>query len=70
MRPKIHVIEHVAMEFKYKNPRYYTNYLGEDAVRRVKQLASSAPVRFMSHHVIIPLRPSDVCCASVKQMRA
>ena len=52
MRPKIHLLEHVAVEFWGKNPKYYMNYLGEDAVRRVKALASASPARFMAHHVL------------------
>ena len=52
MRPKIHMMDHVAHEFKGKNPRYFTNYLGEDAVRRVKRVAARSPARHMSHHVM------------------
>ena len=52
MRPKVHVLEHIVMEFRGKNPRYFTNYLGEDAVRRTKALAAKAPARFLSHHVL------------------
>ena len=52
MRPKIHVMDHVAYEFRNKNPRYYTNYLGEDAVQRIKKLASRSPARHMGHHVM------------------
>ena len=52
MRPKVHVLEHIAVEFKYKNPRYFSNYLGEDMVRRMKALASNSPARDMSHHVM------------------
>ena len=52
MRPKVHMLEHVVMEFRGKNPKYFTNYLGEDAVRRTKALAAKAPARFLSHHVL------------------
>ena len=52
MRPKIHLLEHIAKEFRGRNPRYFMNYLGEDAVRRIKALASNSPARFMSHHVL------------------
>ena len=51
MRPKLHVFEHFSAEFRYKNPKYFMNYLGEDAVRRVKALATMSPARQMSHHV-------------------
>ena len=52
LRPKLHMMEHMCTEFKGRNPKYFMNYLGEDAVRRVKALASASPARFMSHHVL------------------
>ena len=52
LRPKLHILEHIAVEFKGLNPRYFANYLVEDAVRRFQTLASASPARYMSHHVM------------------
>ena len=38
VRPKQHQLEHLALDFVRTNPRYDCNYLGEDMIRRTKQL--------------------------------
>lgn len=52
-RPKLHLLEHAVLDWKPKNPRFFSNYLGEDAIRRIKSLASKAPVRNMSSNVLL-----------------
>ena len=52
-RPKLHLLEHCVLDFKPKNPRYFCNYLGEDAIRRIKALASKSPVRNMAQNVLL-----------------
>ncbi|CAE7248892.1 unnamed protein product [Symbiodinium sp. CCMP2592] len=52
-RPKLHLLEHAVLDFRPRNPRYFSNYLGEDAIRRIKALACKAPVRNMSHNVLL-----------------
>eukprot|EP00439_Symbiodinium_sp_Y106_P030783 s6660_g3.t1 len=53
VRPKQHMLEHEVIDFiaEYRlNPRYSANYMGEDAVRRVKQLAVAQ--HMLEHEVI------------------
>ncbi|CAE7330515.1 unnamed protein product, partial [Symbiodinium sp. CCMP2592] len=54
-RPKQHMLEHAVLDFVMvlrQNPRFSANYLGEDAVRRVKQLAIASHPNFVSRHVL------------------
>ncbi|CAE7308593.1 unnamed protein product, partial [Symbiodinium microadriaticum] len=55
VRPKQHMLEHEVIDFmcEYRlNPRYSANYMGEDAVRRVKQLAVASHPNHVSRHVL------------------
>ena len=54
-RPKQHMLEHAILDFVLvlrQNPRYSANYVGEDGVRRVKQLAIASHPNFVSRHVL------------------
>ena len=56
VRPKQHMLEHEVIDFMCEhrlNPRYSANYMGEDAVRRVKQLAVASHPNFVSRHVLL-----------------
>ncbi|CAE7299286.1 unnamed protein product [Symbiodinium sp. CCMP2592] len=56
VRPKQHMLEHEVIDFigEYRcNPRYSANYMGEDAVRRVKQLAVASHPNHVSRHVLL-----------------
>ena len=50
-RPKLHLLEHAVLDWKPKTHGFFSNYLGEDAIRRIKSLASKAPARNMSQNV-------------------
>lgn len=43
MRPKIHQLGHIVYHFLPRNPKYYSCYLDEDMVARVKRVATVAP---------------------------
>ena len=51
-RPKGHALEHLCYDFHRKNPRYMSNYLDEDFVRRTKRLALISHPKFVSKHVV------------------
>ena len=51
-RPKGHSLEHLCYDFHKLNPRYTSNFLDEDFVRRSKRLALKAHPRYVSKHVI------------------
>ena len=56
VRPKQHMLEHEVMDFMCEhrlNPRYSANYMGEDAVRRIKQLAIASHPNHLSRHVTL-----------------
>ena len=56
VRPKQHMLEHEVIDFiaEYRlNPRYAANYMGEDAVRRIKQLAVASHPNHVSRHVLL-----------------
>ena len=40
MRPKIHMLGHIAYHFLPRNPRYFMCFLDEDFIARVKSVAS------------------------------
>ena len=52
-RPKQHQLEHLVFEWMPYNPRYFHNYLNEDAIRRVKGLAIRSHPAHMSQHVLL-----------------
>ena len=52
-RPKQHLFEHLVFEWMPFNGRYFHNYLNEDAIRRVKGLASRSHPAYMSRHVLL-----------------
>ena len=41
-RPKLHQLSHLTFHFVPRNPRYYSNYGGEDTVARIKRLAEKS----------------------------
>ena len=50
------MLEHEVIDFiaEYRlNPRYAANYMGEDAVRRIKQLAVASHPNHVSRHVLL-----------------
>lgn len=51
-RPKGHGLEHLVYDFHGLNPRYCSNFLDEDFVRRSKNLAIQSNARFVSKHVL------------------
>ena len=51
LRPKHHFTEHVLLDCGSLNPRYASNYISEDFIRRVKQLASKSHPAYLSAHV-------------------
>ena len=51
-RPKGHGLEHLVYDFHGLNPRYCSNFLDEDFVRRSKKLAIQSNARFVSKHVL------------------
>ena len=56
VRPKQHMLEHAVLDFMCQhrlNPRYSANYMGEDAVRRCKQLAVASHPNHLSRHVML-----------------
>ena len=52
-RPKQHPFEHLVFEWMPSLGRYFHNYLNEDAIRRVKGLASRSYPAYMSRHVLL-----------------
>ena len=50
-RPKFHHAEHLYFDSGSLNPRYTSNYLSEDMVRRVKVVASGCHPAYLSRHV-------------------
>ena len=51
-RPKGHQLEHLVYDFHRLNPRYMSNYLDEDFVRRTKRLALVSHPKYVSKHVV------------------
>ena len=52
IRPKHHFTEHVFLDMsRFQNPRYTSNYVNEDMVRRVKYLAAKSHAAHLSSHV-------------------
>ena len=51
-RPKIHSLEHLTYDFHYLNPRYCSNFLDEDVVRRSKAVAIKSDPKCVSKHVL------------------
>lgn len=51
-RPKIHMLEHLTYDWAGANPRYMSNYLDEDFVRRGKRIAMVSHPRFVAKHVL------------------
>ena len=51
IRPKLHYLEHVYYDTVPLNGRYLSNYVNEDAVRRVKAIAASSHAAYLSQHV-------------------
>ena len=51
MRPKLHQLDHLILDFLPANPRYMANYLNEDFVKRAKILAAKSHPAFMAQHV-------------------
>eukprot|EP00439_Symbiodinium_sp_Y106_P038397 s8012_g4.t1 len=52
-RPKLHQWEHTVMDYLPRNPRYYSNFLGEDFIRRAKALAVKSHPNWMARHVLL-----------------
>ena len=56
LRPKQHQCEHLVYDFAlvyHTNPRFDANYMGEDMVRRTKQLAIASHPSYVSRHVLM-----------------
>ncbi len=53
-RPKCHSLEHLVFDWRgtRMNPRFCSNYLDEDFVRRSKRLAVASNPKFVSKHVL------------------
>ena len=51
VRPKHHFCEHVFLDSGLLNPRFTHNYVNEDMVRRVKQLAARSHPAYLAKHV-------------------
>ena len=51
-RPKGHSLEHLTYDFHFLNPRYCSNYLDEDFVRRSKAVAIKSDAKCVSKHVL------------------
>jgi len=51
-RPKGHSLEHLTYDFHFLNPRYCSNYLDEDFVRRSKAVAVKSDAKCVSKHVL------------------
>ena len=47
-RPKGHNLEHLVYDFHMLNPKYCSNYLDEDFVRRSKRLAMKSDAKVVS----------------------
>lgn len=52
-RPKGHNLEHLVYDFHMLNPKYCSNYLDEDFVRRSKRLAMKSDAKVVSKHVLM-----------------
>ena len=50
-RPKHHYLHHLLFDSADCNPLYYSNYINEDFVRRVKMVAAGSHPAFLSRHV-------------------
>lgn len=48
MRPKAHMLGHMAFQFVPRNPRYFHVYLDEDFVARTKRVAEASHPVFVS----------------------
>ena len=56
LRPKQHQCEHLIYDFAlvyHTNPRFDANFMGEDMVRRTKQLALASHPSYVSRHVLM-----------------
>ena len=51
IRPKHHYVEHLYYDLVPLNGRYLSNYVNEDAVRRIKYIAAGSHAAFLSAHV-------------------
>lgn len=51
-RPKAHGLEHLCYDYHKLNPRFCSNYLCEDFVRRTKNVAVKSHPRYVSKHVL------------------
>ena len=52
LRPKGHMLEHLSYDFASKNARFFSNFLSEDQVRRVKLVSVRSHPAFMSKHAM------------------
>ena len=52
LRPKQHQLEHLIYDFLPRNPRYLSNYLDEDLIRRTKTQAKTTHPAYMSQQVL------------------
>ena len=55
-RPKQHQLEHLVVDFAMvlrTNPRFDANFMGEDMVRRMKQVALASHPQHVSRHVLL-----------------
>ena len=52
-RPKQHYTEHLIYDWPGVNPRFFHNYLPEDYVRRIKQIAAGSHPAYLSKHVTL-----------------
>ena len=52
LRPKNHYVEHWVLDTSPQNARYLHNYLQEDMIRRIKNLAAKSHPAFLSKHVM------------------
>ena len=53
LRPKLHMWEHAVLDFLPANPRYYSNFINEDYIRRGKVLALQSHPIWMARHVLL-----------------
>ena len=65
-RPKGHYLEHMTYDTLPWNPRYSHNFVSEDMVRRIKQLAIKSHPAFLSRHVAF--KYTLQCCLKWRNM--
>lgn len=66
LRPKSHMLGHIAWNYIPHNPRYATNYLDEDFVNKSKRLAEKCHPLYMPTHVL--MRYSIAVCLRWSEM--